>query len=89
VFKVRVAANGDTANKIGTYQLAITAAYHGVMFIVAAPRTSIDLKTLNGDAIEIEERAGVELTSVKGMTDNGYATVQVAAPGIGRDNQLI
>ncbi|KAJ3275343.1 S-methyl-5-thioribose-1-phosphate isomerase [Terramyces sp. JEL0728] len=75
----RVAANGDTANKIGTYQLAITAAYHKVMFIVAAPLTTIDMKTANGDAITIEERAGVEVTSTKGRT----ATVEVAAPGIG------
>jgi methylthioribose-1-phosphate isomerase len=81
----RVAANGDTANKIGTYQLAITAAYHGVLFIVAAPRTSIDLKTPNGDAIEIEERAGVEVTSIKGklIDQSALATVQIAAPGIG------
>ena len=79
----RVAANGDTANKIGTYQLAISAAYHNVMFIVAAPLTSIDLKTPNGDAIEIEERAGVEVTSIKGKTEAGdMQTVHIAAPGI-------
>lgn len=80
----RVAANGDTANKIGTYQLAISAAYHGVMFIVAAPLTSVDMKTPNGENIEIEERAGIELTSVRGKTADGeWATVLVAAPGIG------
>lgn len=81
----RVAANGDTANKIGTYQLAITAAYHGVMFIVAAPRTTIDLKTPNGDAIVIEHRAGVEMTSIKGRKrgDSVLEVVEIAAPGIG------
>ncbi|KAI8893812.1 hypothetical protein BC833DRAFT_531294 [Globomyces pollinis-pini] len=82
----RVAANGDTANKIGTYQLAITAAYHNVMFIVAAPLTSIDLKTPNGAAIEIEVRPGNEVTSIKGKpTDGsaGLATIDIAAPGIG------
>ncbi|KAJ3365521.1 S-methyl-5-thioribose-1-phosphate isomerase [Kappamyces sp. JEL0680] len=81
----RVAANGDTANKIGTYQLAIAAAYHGVMFIVAAPRTSIDLKTPNGDAIEIEERAGVEVTRMKGKLADGegQGLIEIAAPGIG------
>jgi methylthioribose-1-phosphate isomerase len=79
----RVAANGDTANKIGTYQLAIAAAYHNVMFMVAAPLTSIDLNTADGDAIEIEERAGVEVTSIKGMTEAGdMQTVNIAAPGI-------
>jgi methylthioribose-1-phosphate isomerase len=79
----RVASNGDTANKIGTYQLAISAAYHNVMFIVAAPLTSIDLNTPDGDSIEIEERAGVEVTSIKGKTDAGVMeTVHIAAPGI-------
>jgi methylthioribose-1-phosphate isomerase len=81
----RVAANGDTANKIGTYQLAITAAYHNVMFIVAAPHTSIDLNTPNGDAIEIEERKGIEVTNITGKRVNGdgLETIQIAAPGIG------
>ena len=49
----RVAANGDTANKIGTYQLAITAKHHGVKFLVAAPRTTIDLSTASGSDIVI------------------------------------
>jgi methylthioribose-1-phosphate isomerase len=81
----RVAANGDTANKIGTYQLAITAKYHNVMFIVAAPVTSIDLLTPNGDAIEIEERSGHEVTSIKGKVkgQENIATLEIAAPGIG------
>ncbi len=64
----RVAANGDTANKIGTYQLAITAKYHGVPFLVAAPSTSIDLKTPSGDKIVVEQRPGVEVTLIRGKT---------------------
>lgn len=63
----RIAANGDTANKIGTYQIAVTAKHHGVPFYVAAPLTSIDLETLNGDRIVIEERPAVEMTHVGGQ----------------------
>ena len=62
----RVVRNGDTANKIGTYQLAVLAKYHGIKFIVAAPTTSIDLETKTGDGIKIEERKGEELTQVTG-----------------------
>ncbi|KAL2919697.1 S-methyl-5-thioribose-1-phosphate isomerase [Polyrhizophydium stewartii] len=72
----RVAANGDTANKIGTYQLAITAKYHGVLFIVAAPSTSIDLETPNGDAIVIEERSPLEVTHIRGRTLDDEANVK-------------
>lgn len=57
----RVAANGDTANKIGTYQLAIAAKHHGVKFMVVAPSTTVDLATPSGDAIEIELRDPAEL----------------------------
>ncbi|RZB40709.1 methylthioribose-1-phosphate isomerase [Asbolus verrucosus] len=60
----RVAANGDTANKIGTYQIAVLAKYHGVSFYVAAPFTSIDMKILSGDHIIIEERPDHEMTHV-------------------------
>lgn len=62
----RVAANGDTASKIGTYTLAVLARHHGIKFIVAAPRTSIDLATETGADIKIEERKAEELTRVKG-----------------------
>ena len=62
----RVAANGDTANKIGTYALAILAQHHNIKFLVAAPRTTIDLNTRSGDAIVIEERPPNEITAVKG-----------------------
>lgn len=62
----RVAANGDTANKIGTYQLAITAQYHNVPFIVAAPSTSVDLNIASGKEIHIEVRPDVEVTTLRG-----------------------
>ncbi|KAK3815429.1 MAG: hypothetical protein J3Q66DRAFT_389267 [Benniella sp.] len=62
----RVAANGDTANKIGTYQLAITARYHNVPFLVAAPSTSVDLNIASGKQIPIEVRPAVELTTLRG-----------------------
>jgi len=62
----RIAANGDTANKIGTYNLAIAARYHGIPFYVAAPTSTVDLKTPNGEAIPIEERAPEEVTHCGG-----------------------
>jgi methylthioribose-1-phosphate isomerase len=86
----RVAANGDTANKIGTYSLAILAKHHGVKFLVAAPRTTIDLKTKSGADIVIEERPGKEVTLVKGPRHDGVSldlkvveTISIAANGIG------
>lgn len=63
----RICANGDTANKIGTYQLAIAARHHGVRFMVAAPSSTVDLETPNGDAIHIEEREPTELFSLGGV----------------------
>lgn len=85
----RVAANGDTANKIGTYALAVLAKYHGVKFLVAAPRTTIDMATKSGEDIIIEQRAASEVTSIKGPRGGSEATdkveietVQIAAPGI-------
>ncbi|KAL8908754.1 MAG: hypothetical protein Q9207_000611 [Kuettlingeria erythrocarpa] len=62
----RVAANGDTANKIGTYALAVLAKYHGIKFVVAAPRTTIDMETKTGAAIRIEERPQDEVTNIRG-----------------------
>jgi methylthioribose-1-phosphate isomerase len=68
----RVARNGDTANKIGTYSLAVLAKYHGIKFIVAAPTTSIDLETDTGASIKIEDRAKHELTQISGaVVTNG------------------
>jgi methylthioribose-1-phosphate isomerase len=59
----RIARNGDTANKIGTYGLAILAAHHGIPFYVAAPRSTFDFTIDDGAAIHIEERAASEVTS--------------------------
>jgi len=63
----RIAANGDTANKIGTYALAVAAHHHGIPFVVAAPSSTIDPNTPDGRAIPIEERAAEELTEVDGV----------------------
>ena len=62
----RVAANGDTANKIGTYQLAISARHHGVKFMVVAPASTVDMATPDGSHIEIEMRDAAELLSSGG-----------------------
>ncbi len=63
----RIAANGDTANKIGTYTVAVLANRHSIPFYVAAPRSTIDLATPNGNGIPIEERDGSEVTDVFGQ----------------------
>ena len=87
----RVAANGDTANKIGTYSLAVLARHHGVKFLVAAPRTTIDLGTACGKEIVIEERTSEEVTRIKGpkvdakgqiSTDGDTEFISIAAAGI-------
>ncbi len=62
----RIAANGDVANKIGTYALAVLARYHGVGFMVAAPTSTIDPDTASGDLIPIEQRAGDEILNCAG-----------------------
>jgi methylthioribose-1-phosphate isomerase len=62
----RIAANGDPANKIGTYPLAVLAARHGVPFYVCAPVTSVDATVPDGGAIPIEHRPGEEVTHVRG-----------------------
>jgi methylthioribose-1-phosphate isomerase len=71
----RIAANGDTANKIGTYSVAVLAKEHGIPFYVAAPLSTIDVATPNGDAIPIEQRSATEVTHSNGkqMTPNGAA----------------
>lgn len=69
----RVAANGDTANKIGTYQIAVIARHHNVPFYIAAPLTSIDLTIASGDHIIIEKRPDREMTHV--------GEHRIAAPG--------
>jgi len=63
----RIAANGDTANKIGTYQLAITARHHGVRFMVVAPSSTVDMATRDGAGIHIELREPGELFGVGGQ----------------------
>lgn len=76
----RIAANGDTANKIGTYQLAIAARHHGVKFMVVAPSSTVDMATTNGDAIEIELRAPDELL--------GYGGTRTVAQGVNAWNPV-
>lgn len=84
----RVAANGDTANKIGTYALAVLARYHGVKFVVAAPRTSVDRATGSGKEISIEHRPEVEVVTLRAPevgSDGklgGARTVRIAAQGV-------
>ena len=63
----RICANGDTANKIGTYQHAIAARHHGVKVMVVAPASTVDMATASGDAIHIEERSGDELLAMAGV----------------------
>lgn len=70
----RITANGDVANKIGTYQLAIAARHHGLKFMVVAPSSTVDMATARGADIEIEERSGDELL--------GYAGVRTVAEGV-------
>ena len=60
----RIAANGDVASKIGTYQLAVNAMHHGVRFMVVAPSSTIDMHTAGGEDIPLEEREGDELLSI-------------------------
>jgi methylthioribose-1-phosphate isomerase len=76
----RIAANGDTANKIGTYGLAVLARAHGLPFYVAAPASTIDLLLPAGDDIPIEERAAEEVTTFGGvrMAPDGIAAANPA-----------
>lgn len=71
----RIAANGDTANKIGTYGVAVLAKEHGIPFYVVAPSSTVDLEIESGDEIEIEERHHEEVTHIGG--------VRIAPEGIG------
>jgi methylthioribose-1-phosphate isomerase len=76
----RIAANGDTANKVGTYTLAVLAARHGLPFLVCAPLSSVDLDTPDGGAIPIEDRPAEEVTLVRGvrMAPEGTAVANPA-----------
>ncbi len=75
----RITANGDVANKIGTYQVAVLARRHNIPFIVAAPVSTIDPDMPSGDAISIEERQGDEIVSVAGtrIAAQGVKTVNM------------
>jgi methylthioribose-1-phosphate isomerase len=78
----RVTANGDVANKIGTYLKALAAADNAIPFYVALPSSTIDWSLKSGDAIPIEERSPDELLKMTGRTPSGsIATVEIAAPG--------
>ena len=63
----RIAANGDVANKIGTYSLAVQARHHGVKFMVAASSSTFDLAISSGEEIPIEERGSQEVVAVNGQ----------------------
>jgi len=76
----RVAGNGDVANKIGTYMLAVLAHHHRIPFYVACPLSTIDLKLVSGAAIPIEERAGAEL--------EGFGSARWAPPGVAAHNPV-
>ena len=83
----RIAANGDVANKIGTYGRALAADAHDVPFYVAAPRTTLDPETPTGRDIPIEERDTEEVLTVEGLDQTGaLARVRVAPPGTGAIN---
>jgi methylthioribose-1-phosphate isomerase len=74
----RIAANGDVANKIGTYMVAVLAKRHGIPFYVAAPLSTVDMNCPTGDDIPIEERDRTEVTHVK--------DIQLAPEGVGITN---
>jgi methylthioribose-1-phosphate isomerase len=63
----RITANGDTANKVGSFALALAARHAGVPFIVVAPESSVDVATPDGTAIDIEERGAAEVISFRGV----------------------
>ena len=75
----RIAANGDTANKIGTYSLSVLAGEHGIPFYIAAPSSTFDLSIKSGDEIPIEQRAAEEVTTF-GKTQIAPAGVKVYNP---------
>jgi methylthioribose-1-phosphate isomerase len=78
----RIAANGDTANKIGTYEKAVIARENGIPFYVAAPRMTFDIKCPTGKDIEIEDRSPDEVNWVWGVDEAGaYTRVRVSAEG--------
>ena len=96
----RIAANGDVANKIGTYSVAVLAKEHGIPFYVAAPISTVDLDTTDGSKIPIEQRASSEMTHLAGkqiapaavrvenpafdVTPSKYVTAIITERGVAR-----
>src|SRR5439155_7069621 len=96
----RIASNGDVANKVGTYSVAVLAKENGIPFYVAAPISTLDLTLASGDQIPIEQRAAAEVTHVQGMhvapdgvrvenpafdvTPNRYVTAIITERGVAR-----
>jgi methylthioribose-1-phosphate isomerase len=76
----RIAANGDVANKIGTYSVAILAKEHGIPFYVAAPTSTIDFSISTGEEIPIEERPSIEVSQVLGRVDIAPPGISIANP---------
>lgn len=86
----RITANGDAANKIGTYQVAIAAAYHKIPFFIAAPHSTIDMSLASGDLIPIEERDPSELHTINGKLVTAKEGVKFFNPGFDvTPNELI
>lgn len=85
----RVVKNGDTANKIGTYQAAVLAQRHNIPFMVVAPVTTIDLSLSTGAEIHIEHRPAVEATQVRGLnTETGkLSVVRISPEGVGEGDK--
>jgi methylthioribose-1-phosphate isomerase len=78
----RIASNGDTANKIGTYEKAVLARENGIPFYVAAPMMTFDIKCPTGKSIEIEERSPDEVNWIWGVDEDGvYTKVRISAEG--------
>ncbi len=78
----RIAANGDSANKIGTLEKAIAAKYYGIPFYIAAPTSTIDQNTATGSSIPIEERSADEVLYYSGKLKNGnIEEMRIASPG--------
>ena len=83
----RIAANGDVANKIGSYMLSLAAREHGVPFFVAAPSSTFDATCASGSDIPIEEREDEEVLLMDGVDAAGVAhQVRIAAPGVPANN---
>ena len=75
----RIASNGDTANKIGTYSLAILAKYHNIPFYVAAPLSTVDYETISGENIPVEKRSASEVTRIRSVPFT-VEDIEVATP---------